>query len=74
MRARMLRLVRARALHGTPDMPREWVDAATRELKQAPRIASRHGVDIKPLYTAADLEGALDRGAPLCSKHARQGP
>jgi hypothetical protein len=54
-----------RGLHGSPDLPADWVSAATKELKQAPRIANRHGVEVKPLYTPKDVEGVVDPGCGM---------
>jgi methylmalonyl-CoA mutase len=36
-------------------MPADWVKAVTKELKKAPEIKNRHGVDVKPIYTADDV-------------------
>jgi hypothetical protein len=41
-------------------LPPEWVKAVTKELKKAPTVRARHGVDVKPIYTAADIE-TLDK-------------
>jgi hypothetical protein len=40
-------------------MPAEWVKAVTKELKKAPAVITRHGVQVKPIYTSADVP-ALD--------------
>ncbi len=49
-----------RALHGSPSLPPDWAAAVTKELKRAPAVKNRHGVDVKPLYTAQDVAGIVD--------------
>jgi methylmalonyl-CoA mutase len=44
---------------GVLQMPGEWVQAVTRELKKAPAIKVRHGVEVKPVYTARDVPASV---------------
>jgi methylmalonyl-CoA mutase len=52
--------VRLRSLYGSPALPPEFVAAVTKELKRPPAVKNRHGVDVKPLYTAEDAKGLAD--------------
>ncbi len=49
-----------RALFGSPTLPPDFVKAVTKELKRPPAVKNRHGVDVKPLYTAEDVKGIVD--------------